>query len=217
MREGLEQVAGCFLAPRPGAEAFSCPDAGDGGRSRRIAVVGGELEVPPVAAALAGELRSRAGARAAVVLKWAPGETPSRRWRVAAPVAARLAGRLSGRGLQATAHGLLVVVTLPVDPPEALVAAERATAASDFPIVVALTGARPAAFDALLCEQELVVIADSGADARLAELARDGLLGVAGRLMTVPPLAGGPSRWLAAVGLGRLPGASDALGPGATS
>lgn len=214
MNEALEHVTGYFLAPRPEEASASSRVAkpGDAGRSMCVAVLGGESEVPALAAALAGELRTRARGRAALVLRWAAGETPSARLRVAAPAAARLAGRLAGRGLQATAHGFLALVTLPVDPHEALIAAERSMAASDVPIVVALVGARPATFDALLRGQELIVIADAGVDPRVAALARDGLHDLAGRLVTVPPVAGGPPRWLAGVGLGRMPGLPDALG-----
>jgi len=93
------------------------------------------------------------------------------------------------------------------------VEARRATAAAgDAPTVLALGGPRVSAFDELLGDQDLVVVATpSGTDPALARLALAGLASGAARTCAceVPPPR--PARTVAAAGLALLPSARRAL------
>lgn len=72
----------------------------------------------------------------------------------------RLAATLAARGHDATTAGRLTVVRLATAPEEAAAEARRAfAAAADVPTVLALGGPRPPALDALLADQDLVVVA----------------------------------------------------------
>ena len=136
-----------------------------------------------------------------------PGRVP------ALPAARRLAAALAARGHDARAAGRLVVVRLPAQPDEAAVQARRATAAAgSAPTVLALGGPRVAALDALLDEQDLVVVAaPSGTDPALARLALAGLQTATARacVCEVPPAH--PARTVAAAGLTLLPSARRAI------
>jgi hypothetical protein len=85
-------------------------------------------------------------------------------------------------------------------------------AAGDAPTVLALGGPRVAAFDELLSDQDLVVVATPiGTDPALARLALAGLASGAVRTCAcdVPPAH--PARTVAAAGLTLLPSARRAL------
>lgn len=213
MSDGIRRLARLFVV----AEGESAPPSPSRGPRHsddgcfRAAVVGGRAEALILGCALAGELRRRAGARAALVLAWR-GEGDFGRVRTpAAPGAARLASRLARRGSVAAAHGCLVTVRLALDPSDAVLEAQRLSAAAGVPTVLALAGARAAAFDALLAEPPLVVIAAPERDAHLADLARDNLDFVSGEVVEVAPVDAGPSRWLAAAGFGRLAALGGAM------
>ena len=120
-------------------------------------------------------------------------------WRAPAmPAARRLGATLGARGHDARAAGRLAVVRLPDAPEDAAVQARRATAAAGgAPTVLALGGARVAAFDALLADQDLVVVATpSGTDPALARLALAGLAPGTGAYVRVrgPARASGAHR-----------------------
>lgn len=128
-----------------------------------------------------------------VVVVWAPGVAPSSA--ASAPAsrpARRLASVVDGRGLEARACGRLVTVVLPDDPVQAAASAARAVAVSQGNPVVLALGGRAAPFDALLGAQDrVVVVAPSGADPRVTELALAGLGDVArhARACTADPSA----------------------------
>jgi hypothetical protein len=78
------------------------------------------------------------------------------------------------------------------------VAARRAAAALEVPLVVVLSGPRGEVVEGLLAEQDLVVIVASEPDGPLARLA---VAGCAAPALSCPPPAAGPVRWLARGGL----------------
>jgi hypothetical protein len=194
-REGAPPTRGCAVAP-PRTPAS-------------VAVLAAASEAPAVGGGLGLVLARHARAPAAIVCIWsaAPGRPL---WRVPAlPAAGRLASALAARGNAARGSGRLVVVRL-ADGSEAAAAQARrvAAAAGAAPIVLALAGPRPAAFDALLDEQDLVVVAVApGANPALARLAVAGLrCGVVCEI----PLAR-PGRSLAGTGVALVPSARRAL------
>jgi hypothetical protein len=138
----------------------------------------------------------------------------------AVPTARRLASRLDGRGLVATARGRLVTVSLPSDGAEARASTERALAAAgDVPLVLAVTGPRPEAFDPLLARLDRLVIAPAeGAPPGLEDLALDAAarLGRATGVLRLPPSSATAGRMTARWGLLLSPtlraAASAALG-----
>jgi len=73
--------------------------------------------------------------------------------------ARREAARLQAHGLAARACGRLARVALPEAPAPAAAAAGRITGAAVLPVVVALVGPRVGAFDELLAEADLIVVA----------------------------------------------------------
>jgi hypothetical protein len=177
------------VAP-PGAPLGSAP---------RAAVLGRASGAVPAAAALACSLRVAHGANTGVVATWTPGSQrgPSPRG-PGAPSALRLAARLAARGLAATAHGRLVWLRLDDHVVAASLAARRASAVLDVPLVVALCGPRCDVVEALLGEQDFVVVVAGEPDTPLARLA------VAGceRPATAWRAPHGPRRALALCGLG---------------
>jgi hypothetical protein len=166
----------------------------------RALVFGRPGEATPVAAALAGGLRERHRASAALLVAW-PSAAP-RHAALGTPAASRLAARLQARGLDAVARGRLAWLALRSD--EVALAA-RATAAVDVPAVIAVTGPRTAATDALLAEQDLVVLV-VGADAEpgLGELALAGLGSCVAPVVVHRPLVSPGARPAAMAGWGRL-------------
>jgi hypothetical protein len=141
----------------------------------RAAVLGRAVDAVPAAAALACALRAAHGSSAAVVATWLPGDArgPAPRG-PGAPGAARVAARLAARGLAATAHGRLAWLPLSDHVVAASVAARRASAALDVPLVVALAGPRCDIVEGLLSEQDLVVVVTVDPEAPLARLAVSG-------------------------------------------
>jgi len=187
----LERAASAFIAPAPPAPE---PVAAPARFAPRALVLGSERDAVPVAAALAGGLRERAAA--AVLVTWPVAEPP--RPALGTPGASRLAAGLQLRGLEAVARGRLAWLALG----EAdLGLARRALAVGDVPVVIAVTGPRSAASDALLAEADhvLLVLADD-ADPRLAELARASLDSPIVR----GPLTAPGTRAAALAGWGRL-------------
>jgi hypothetical protein len=135
-------------------------------------VLGRPAGAVPAAAALACELRVAHGSAAAVVATWVPGadRCPAPRG-PGSPAAARVAARLTARGLAAAAHGRLAWLALDDHVVAASVAARRASAALDVPLVVALCGPRCDIVEALLGEQDLVVVVTADPHAPMARLA----------------------------------------------
>lgn len=175
-----------------------------------VALLAAEGDAPALAAGLALALARRDRAPAAVVCLWVGGGSARPTWRAPAlPAAARLASALAGRGHAARASGRLVTVRLAAAADRAATEALRVMAATGAaPAVLALAGPRAAAFDALLDEQDLVVVAvAAGSDPALARIAVAGLQrGVA---CEVPPAH--PGRSLAAAGIALLPSVRGAL------
>jgi len=212
--DALQQVGRLFLAPAPGSSSTTEAPRAFATRPEQssVALLGPAAAVPPLAAALAGELRARTRSSCALVLIWRDRPPGRPRGRPGLPAARRLADRLCARDLAAVTAGRLVVVELPHDPRTALVAARRGWAACEVPSVLAVAGARPSAFEVLLAELSHVVVVDEGDDDRLLRLVQDGLGGTRDRVVAIPPLASGPARWLAEAGIGRLGSAASQLG-----
>jgi len=185
------------------------PPASPPVRPLRAAVLGGPAHVPPVAAACAGELRARAGSGSALVCLWRPGgealrddEDPASPAGATTPAARRVAAALEAEGLRATACGRLAWLALPDDPPEAAPVLRRGLAVAAVPVVIAVAGPRPAAFEPVLATADLALaVLPADAEEPLRALALASLPG-AGHL--VAPLPPGPSRWAALAGLTRL-------------
>jgi hypothetical protein len=179
-----------------------------------VAVLSAAGDAHTLGAALGLALASRRRAPVVAVCVWTGGLPAGSAWRAPAlPAARKLAARLRAREHDARAAGRLAVVRLPSAPDEAAAQARRAAAAAGAaPTVLALGGPRVAALDALLAEQDLVVVAtSSGADPALARLALGGLASETARacVCEVPPAH--PARSLAAAGLTLLPSARRAL------
>src|SRR5688500_1196784 len=164
----------------------------------RAAVLGSAAEAVPVGALLANALRAAAGASVAAVAVWAPGSRHPLRRGPATLAAARLAARLSARGLPAVRRGRLAWMVLDDHPVAAAVAARRAGAALEVPLVVVLAGPRCEVVEGLLAEQDLVVVAAAEPDGALARIAVAGCPTAA--LACAAPGAG-PPRWLARAGV----------------
>ena len=177
-------------------------------------VLGPAGSVVPVAAAVAGELRARERAPAALICTWRPaGPSATASPAGAATLGARRAAqRLADRGAAATACGRLAWLVLDDDPGAAAVSAHRAVAAAvDAPAVIAVAAPRPAPFESLLAAADLaVVVLPSDADPALASLALSGLPAPSATVQ--PPLAPGPARWAAMAGLARLRGLPEVAG-----
>lgn len=166
----------------------------------RALVFGRPGEAVPVAAALAGGLREQERAAGALLVAW-PFTAPPRA-ALGTPAASRLAGRLQARSLDAVARGRLAWLALRSDE---LALAWRAAAAVDVPVVIAVTGPRTAATDALLPEQDLVVLVlGPGAEAGLEALALAGLADCAAPVVVLRPLDSPGARPAAMAGWGRL-------------
>lgn len=131
----------------------------------------------------------------------------------ALPAARRLARALSGRGLPAHAAGRAVIAALPADRHEAVSAYRRLAAArGPVPAVLALGGPRHRELDALLGEQDLVVVATRpDADPALRSLALESLRAEVGRVCACEVPAAPPARALATAGLTVLPSVRRAL------
>jgi hypothetical protein len=166
----------------------------------RALVLGPADDARPVAAALAGGLREQERAASALLATWPAGMPPHAA--LATPAASRLAARLRARGLDAVARGRLAWLALG---PDQLALAARAVAAVDGPAVIAVTGPRTAASDALLADQDLVVlVVGAGAQPGLETLALAGLRHCAAPVVVRRPLDSPGARPAALAGWGRL-------------
>ncbi len=190
----LERAASVFVEPsaRPEARVEAVHAAS------RAAVLGAAHDAVPVAAALAGGLRERERAAGAVLIAWPATEAP--RPALGTPAAARLVAGLQARGLAAVARGRLAWVAV-----ADLGLARRALSAVDVPVVLAVTGPRSAASDALLAEQDhIVLVAPPEEDPQLTELARAGLAECGIPVTIRGPLTAPGARTTALAGWGRL-------------
>jgi hypothetical protein len=179
-----------------------------------IAVLCAAADAPGLGAALALAVARRFRAPVAAVCAWTGSESTRPSWRAPAlPAARRLATALTARGHQAHATGRLALVHLTPGCDEAAAEARRAIAAADpAPAVVVLGGPRAAAFDELLAEQDLVVVATrSGTDPALSRLAVASLAGATVRACTCEVAPTPSARTLAAAGLTLLPSVRRAL------
>jgi hypothetical protein len=177
------------------------------------ALLGASGVVVPVAAACAGELRARARATAALLCIWRPAApaaepeapVPAAQSPAGAttPGARRLAARLGAHGLPATACGRLAWLALDHEPAAAAGQMERCLIAAGVPVVLAVAGARPPAFERLLADLDLAIaVLPADIDPALRELAVATLR--ARERAVLPPLPPGPPRWAAMAGLARL-------------
>lgn len=179
-----------------------------------IALLAGAADAQPLGAALGLALAGRRRAPVVAVFVWTAGLPCAPVWRAPArPAARRLASALAARGHDARAAGRLAIVRLPGPAADAAAQARRATAAAGgVPTVLALGGPRVAAFDELLAEQDLVVVATpSGTDPALARLALASLASGTARACACELSPAPPARSLAACGLALLPSARRAL------
>jgi hypothetical protein len=194
-------------SPEPAAAATGV------GAVMSVAVLGAPTVVVPVAAATAGELRARGRAAAALLCVWRaaapvvgpepPAPAAQSPAGATTPGARRLAARLVAHGLLATACGRLAWLALEQDPAAAAAQAQRCLAIGGGPVVLAVAGARPPAFEPLLAELDLAIaVLPADIDPALRELA---LATLRSRERAVlPPLPPGPPRWAAMAGLARL-------------
>jgi hypothetical protein len=223
LRTLLEHFVMPSGSPRPAAHGdFVAPDEGPDRACAEpaprtpsgVAVLTTAADAPALGAALGLALAGRMRAPVVAVCSWTADARMPATWRApATPAARRLAGTFAARGLAARAAGRLAVVQLPPAADEAAAMARRAIAAAGAaPTVLVLGGPRVAAFDALLAEQDLVVVATpSGTDPALAQLALARLSSDAVRTCACDVPASHPARVLAASGLTLLPSARRAL------
>jgi len=195
-----------------GACAVSVPRTPPG-----VGLLCGPADAAALGAALGLLLARRHRAAAVAVCVWTGGRAPAGAWRAPAlPAARRLASGLAARGHDAVGAGRLVTVRLPAACDDAATEARRVAAAAAsagaVPTVLALGGPRVAAFDALLAEQDLVVVATrSGAAPTLARLAVEGLAAEAVYACACEVPRTPQARALAQAGLMLLPSARRAL------
>ena len=205
-RPALLRVREVFVRPAAGPRksTASAPRP-----APRIAVVCAAEDAAALGVAAASILARRHRADCALACVWAP-EGVSRAAGEGGPLAGRSARRLAtallARDVPSTARGRLAIALPARDPATAAPAAARALAAAGAaPTVLALGGPREPAFDALLADQDLVVVATRpSASGPLAELALAAVADVATRAVAceVGPTAAG--RLLATAGL-RIP------------
>jgi hypothetical protein len=196
MSDLLARACETFVAPaaeRSRAEA--CPPSWS-----TATVLASPDDAVPAAGAVAGELRRRAGAPAAVVCSWRATGHAGTAW----PAAAALARKLSARDQPATALGRVTWTRLPDDPAEAGAAFRRVVAAAEVPVVLAVAGPRPDALASLVAETDLAVVAPPpDADATVGELAAAELRAMGLPVTIVGAPAGPTARALARAGLAR--------------
>jgi hypothetical protein len=202
----LTRVRDAFVRPAAGP----CRSAASAPRpAPRIALVCAAEDAAALAVAAASTLARRHRPDCALVCVWAP-EGVSRAVGEGGPLAGRAARRmataLAARDVPSAARGRLAIALPAGDAPTAAPAAGRALAAAGAaPTVLALGGPREPAFDALLADQDLVVVATRpSASGPLAELALAAVADVATRAVAceVGPTPAG--RLLATAGL-RIP------------
>ena len=205
---GLARALSWFLQPdaAPQREADRPSAVAPGGGLTSAAVLGRPGEAEPVAAALALGLARHARSRAATVaVLAAPPAGPDDAATPASAEAAssggfraawRLAGRLAAHGLPARGRGRLAWVAVPVE--ERLASARRAVVAGA-PSVLAVTAPRTADLEAVLAEQDLIVLVTAQPDGALARAAAPPAGGPP--LVVVRPLRRGAARSFACAGI----------------
>ena len=204
----LERLGSAFVAPPPSSDlAAPAKPAEVRAVPASIAVLApaGDAHVIGAAVALALAQRSRCGH--AVLASWLT-EPASKPFRApAARRARKLATALASRGHAAAVRGRLTVVDLAGSCVEATAEATRVAAvAADVPCVVVLAGPRDESADALLTEQDRVVVgASHDGDRAVAELTAVAVasLGVPPHVLELP--AAPPARALAAAGAALVP------------
>ena len=113
-----------------------------------------------------------------------------------------MAAALEAEGLRATACGRLAWLALPDDPEDAAPVLRRGLALAAVPVVIAVAGPRPAAFEPVLATADLALaVLPADAAAPLRDLALASLPGLGHIVAPLPP---GPPRWAALAGLTRL-------------
>jgi hypothetical protein len=232
----LARAASFVVEPHAAAETRAVAPAG-----ARALVLGTTAEAPPFAAALAGALRARERASAALICVWGastsgastsgastpgastPGASTPGASTSGAPMslwsaggARRLAARLAARDLAVRAAGRLVWLSLPEDAAEAAAVLSRLLGWLDAPIVTVLAGPRSAEHDAVVADHDLVVAVRPAAGAALSEVGAQALTALAlegldGWSLACDPLPAGPARWRARAGLARLGPAHPAV------
>lgn len=176
---------------------------------QRVVVLGVPDDVGPAAAAVANEVR---GPRGVVLAAWSPQANGDFGEALATFGARRLAAAVTAEGHPATPRGRVAWAELPSDPGPAAAAYERLAASVPTPVVLAVAGPRPDAFEPLLHGADLVVVTIRPTDRLLADLARGSLAGVTAPVVTVAPPVGS-GRLIARAGFGRLPPIRDAVRP----
>lgn len=166
----LARAGQLFVAPAaPQAATFAPPRP----PVALTGVLAAEADLLVAAGAAAAALRREAGARAALVCVWRGHDEPQLPAPAPrAPGAARIAAKLTRRGLPARASGAVCVVELPSDPGEAVAAFRDALAAADAPAVLAVAR-RSTVFDRLLATADRLILVVG--DPLLAGLAEEGL------------------------------------------
>ncbi len=193
----LARAAATFVEPTAAPSVAAAPRV-----ATRAVVLGRPDDAVALAAALAGELRARDRASAALLAVW-PGER--RLTALASPGARRLVARLEGRGIEAAARGGLAWLALNGSAEEACTSLTRAQAATDGPAVLAVCGPRCPAIDSILDDHDLVILAaPPGGDPALADLAVADLAHRPAPVVVCPAVATLPARLLALAGRGRL-------------
>jgi hypothetical protein len=228
----VARVASLFVEPRAVLE----PRQGVAPGAARALVLGSLSDAPPLAAALAGSLRARERAAAALLCVWTPTLTghsaPVVAAGPAAPVtsqpapavtarlsgaspwssggARRLAARLAARELTVRAGGRLAWVALPLDPADAAEVLLLLLGWVEVPMVTVVAGPRTEELDALIADHDLLVAvrAAGSVGEALAALALDGV-GI--DAVACDPVSAGVARWRARAGLGRLPAGHTVL------
>ncbi len=200
MNEFLNRAARLFVAPAVDtAPRFAPPQARP--RPALTGVLATEHDLAVAGGAAAAALRRESRAATALVCLWrgtpdAPLAAPA----PALPGAARLAAKLTRRGLGARGCGAICVVELPADPEEAAAAARDAIAATDAPAVLAVARRHPV-LDLLLAEADRLVVALShDADPLLADLAEVELSRLGTRVERAPVPSGFAARQAARAG-----------------
>ena len=172
----LERLRDLFLAGEAAAGARPARRVAERAVPATLGVLVSPGDAPAAGAALGLAVAAAHRAPCVVVCRWTGAEAAEPpRSGLAGGAARRLAQRLAARGLVAGACGRVVTVALPASDIEARAAAERTLAAAgDLPLVLAIAGARPPAFDPLLASVDrLIVVPPSGAPAGLERLAID--------------------------------------------
>ncbi len=178
-----------------------------------VAVLTAAADAAALGAGLGLALVRLRRAPVAIVCTWSAAACVRPSWRAPGlPAARRLAAGLAARGHDARPAGRLVIVRLGGTGDAAAIAARRAIAAAgSAPVVLALGGARTAAFDELLGDQDLVVVATpGGSDPVLTRLAVAGLAGARCACACEVP-ATRAARALAGAGIALLPSARRGL------